>query len=114
MKRYAEPHADRRRRTMKTVKVILTIAVLVSGIGTGTGVAAFFTENQAAMPTVAAITVSAFGMFLFCGIVWFCIDISECVEQFGGSPDDLAVRDPNCKKYPTPVGSDKSLVRVHR
>jgi hypothetical protein len=99
---------------MKIGKVILIIAVLVSGIVTGAGMVAFFTENQAAMPTIAAITVSAVGIFLLCGILWSLIDISECIAQFNGSPDDLAVQDPNCKKYPTAVGPEKPLVRVHR
>jgi hypothetical protein len=99
---------------MKTAKVIPTIAVLVSGILTGAGIAAFFTRNQTAMPTIAAITVSTFGILLFCGIVWSSIDISECVALFGAPPDDLAVRDPNHSQNPTTVRPEKTLVRAHR
>jgi uncharacterized membrane protein len=62
---------------LKSAKLSLLILGVVSGIVIVAGIAGFFSDQQRAMPIIGAATVSAIGVSLTSGIVFWVIDIAE-------------------------------------
>lgn len=66
---------------MKTAKRLSMFVAVTSGVLTVIGIVAFFSQPETAMPVVATITVSAFGLSLSSGIVWASIVVVENLEE---------------------------------
>jgi hypothetical protein len=77
---------------MKIAKAIFAISVFVGGALTSTGIVEFFSASQTAMPMVALITVSGFGVCLLAGIAWLLIDIPEHLAKIVAFPRDSGMR----------------------
>ncbi len=77
---------------MRIAKAIFAISVFVGGALTSTGIVEFFSASQTAMPMVALITVSGFGVCLLAGIAWLLIDIPEHLAKIVAFPRDPDMR----------------------
>jgi hypothetical protein len=77
---------------MRIARDIFAISVFVGGVLTITGIVEFSSASLTAMPMVALITVSGFGVFLLAGIAWFLIDIPEQLVKIVALPHDPDMR----------------------
>jgi len=77
---------------MRIAKAIFAITVFVGGALTSTGIVEVFSASQTAMPMVALITVSGFGVCSLAGIAWLSIDIPEHLAKIVAFPRDPDMR----------------------